>query len=207
MTPRTALLGFGLVFALAPSCGKKDSDSGSTTSSAEYYLTCGDPVCQGYTGPFTGVPLCSDVGISVGDACDTADLDETCDPVDSCNARLICATDDPTQQTGGCPISRAKHKDGIEYLDPQQRAQAGQRALEMKLATWRYAGELDDGKEHLGFIIDDDPTSPAVRPDGEHVDLYGYTSLAVAALQEQQARIERLEARLIQLEEQCGSSE
>ena len=204
---RPILLTVGLAFALGPTCSKDDDSGTTTTSDAQYYLTCGDPVCQGYTGPFAGVPLCSDAGTSVGDMCDAADIDDTCDPVDSCNARLICATDDPTQQTGGCPISRARHKEQIEYLDPAARAQASKRALDMKLATWRYTGDLDDGKQHLGFIIDDDPTSPAVRPDGEHVDLYGYTSLAVAALQEQQAHIERLEERLAEIERSCGDKQ
>lgn len=58
------------------------------------------------------------------------------------------------------------------------------------MAVPRRGGE----KLRLGFLIDDDPASPAVRPDGERVDLYGYTSLAIAALQEQQAEIDALKA-------------
>ena len=40
----------------------------------------------------------------------------------------------------------------------------------------------------------------ALRPSGDQVDLYGYTSLAVAALQAQARQISVLEARLAQLE-------
>src|SRR5439155_22412171 len=45
---------------------------------------------------------------------------------------------------------------------------------------------------HLGFIIDAVGASPAVAADGGHVDLYGYTSMAVGAIQAQQRRIDAL---------------
>ena len=43
----------------------------------------------------------------------------------------------------------------------------------------------------------------ALAADGKHVDLYGYTSLAIATIQEQQAQIDALEVRLKALEAQC----
>ena len=174
---------------------------GEAEEEAVWYLGCGDPVCADYTGPFDGIGLCEDDGIVAGDACDV--VGDTCDPVDSCNALLQCATSDPTQQTGGCPVSLAKHKQDIQYLDGQARQTAAQEVRAMKLASWRYTGSLDDGKTHLGFIIDDAPGSAAVAADGKHVDLYGYTSLAIATIQEQQAQIDALEVRLKALEAQC----
>jgi hypothetical protein len=83
----------------------------------------------------------------------------------------------------------------------------------MPLATWRYNDEDPNAREHLGFIIDDQPlTSPAVRPTGDRVDLYGYTSMAVAAIQEQHRQIEALQKEVKNLREElraakgCGSA-
>ena len=102
-----------ILLLLLPACppGEKPDDSAAATA---WYFTCGDPACSGYSGPFDGVPLCTDE--TAGAACDSPDA--TCDPQDSCNALLVCASEDPTQQTGGCPISRARHKRDIVYLDP-----------------------------------------------------------------------------------------
>ena len=54
--------------------------------------------------------------------------------------------------------------------------------------------------ERLGFIIDDQPTAYAVDADGQRVDLYGYTSLALAATQEQDRRLADQERRIAALE-------
>lgn len=169
----------------------------------QWYLTCGDPVCQGYTGPFDGVPLCTDEAI--GDACVTEG--EQCDPVDDCNALLRCTTEDPTTQPGGCPISLAKYKRDIRYLGGDERSALAKRALGTKLATWSYRWDPPGSRERLGFIIDDDPASPAVTDDGGHVDLYGYTSMAIAAAQDQEARIAAQERRLAEQEARIAAQE
>lgn len=189
-----------LILVLA-GCGGGSSDS--QPSESQWYSTCGDPVCNAYSGPFAGVPLCADDGIEAGATCGSDELGSECDPVDDCNARLRCAESDPTQEPGGCPISRSAHKAQVTYLTAAERAAAAASVQELRLASWRYKGALDDGAEHVGFLIDDAAPSPAVRPDGEHVDLYGYTSLVVAALQEQQAQIATLEARLAEVESAC----
>lgn len=183
-------------------CGGDPNDSTTAGMDApKWYLGCGDPVCQGYTGPFDGVPLCADEGVAAGDACDSEGA--TCDPEDSCNALVQCSTSDPLDDPYGCPVSLKKYKRSIDYLDEAGRAKAAADLSAMKLATWRYEGSLDDGKQHLGFLIDDVPGSAAVAADGRHVDLYGYTSLAVATIQQQQAQIAALEARLNALEARC----
>jgi protein tyrosine phosphatase (PTP) superfamily phosphohydrolase (DUF442 family) len=75
----------------------------------------------------------------------------------------------------------------------------------MPLATWHYRAEDDAAREHLGFIIDDNPESPAVARTGEHVDLYGYTSMAVAAIQAQQKQIAALEAEVAALRKEMAA--
>lgn len=157
-----------------------------------WFGTCGDPVCQGYTGPVEGVPLCTDERAGV--ACD--DADATCDPEDSCNALLLCTDEDPTQQEGGCPISRKRAKRDIHYLAPEERAAVAESALDVKLSTWRYRWDPVDAPARLGFLIDDREGGFGVTADGDHVDLYGYTSLVLATTQEQARRIEAQDARI-----------
>ena len=183
--------------ACDPSSGTPDVDTEADTETpaGTWFDTCGAPVCRGYTGPFPGVPLCSDQ--VPGDTCD--DLDVTCDPEDDCDALVICATEDPLASPSGCPRSLAKFKKDIQYLTDSQKADATRWLKETRLATWRYNWEDDAAPGHLGFIIDDQPNSAAVRPDGETVDLYGYTSLAVAALQAQQVELDVLRAEMVQM--------
>jgi hypothetical protein len=190
-----------LLLLPALACGDRDDgddgddESGTPTADLQWYLTCGDPVCNSYSGPFDGVDLCDSE--AAGDPCSPEG--QQCDPQNDCNALLLCTDSDPTQQTGGCPISRRKHKQDIRYLSPEQVQSLGTQALDLKLARWRYSWEAEGGPDHVGFIIDDVPGSPAVMADGEHVDLYGYASLAVAAAQSQQAEIALLRAELAAL--------
>jgi len=60
----------------------------------------------------------------------------------------------------------------------------------MKLATWRY--KHDPAKQRMGFMIDDNEDSVAVDAKRDLVDLYGYTSMAVATIQVQAQQIESL---------------
>lgn len=175
---------------LAACLDKQDHDS--PEGELLWYTTCGDPVCGGYSGPTDGVPLCTSE--TVGASCSPEGA--RCDPQDDCNALVICATEDPKAQEGGCPISRAAWKEGIHYLSADERERVAAELLATRLARYRYTGERAAVPERLGFIIDDAPRSPAVRPDGERVDLYGYTSMAVATIQTQQAEIEALQAEI-----------
>jgi hypothetical protein len=71
--------------------------------------------------------------------------------------------------------------------------------LGIDLATYRYRDEPADSPRHLGFIIDDLKTSLPVNPNGNSVDLYAYTSMAVAAIKEQEAEIASLRAEIAKL--------
>jgi hypothetical protein len=111
--------------------------------------------------------------------------------MNDCNALLECASSDPKMGTSGCPISRAKYKQDIHYLAPPELARYREELLAMKLATWRY--KHDPSKQRLGFIIDDSEGSAAVDGQRDLVDLYGYTSMAVATIQLQAQQIAALE--------------
>ncbi len=159
-----------------------------------YYLTCGAPVCGGWTDK--GIALCTKEQ-QAGGPCKVDG--EVCDPKDGCNALLKCTTSDPKQQPGGCPISKAKYKSDIHYLQQSEAKRLADRLLATRLATYRYTAQGPEGARHLGFIIDDDPTSPAVDARRDMVDLYGYLSMAVATLQQQQAEIGQLKAEVKRL--------
>lgn len=162
---------------------------GSGGGALQWWTTCGDPACGGHT-PDPNVPLCTTEMENA--ACSTPDA--LCDLGDDCNTRLLCSDMDP--KAAGCPISRARYKREIQYLDEASLGRVRDDLLSMPLATWRYVSEDGAGPEHLGFIIDDAPSTPAVARDGEHVDVYGYTSMAVAAIQAQQRQIATLSAEL-----------
>jgi hypothetical protein len=161
-------------------------------AAATWYYTCGDPVCHGYTP--SGVPLCT--GQAAGDPCSLGG--DTCDPQDGCNRLLVCATSDPTQQPGGCPISRRDAKRDVEYLDPDALRRLHDDLLDVKLATWAYRWQ--PAVQRLGFIIEDLPAaSPSIDTERDMVDLYGYASMAVAGLQVQAQQIADLRAEIDRL--------
>ncbi len=165
-------------------CGGDDDDD---TTTYTWYYTCGDPVCSGYTPPAGDIPLCTDQ--QEGDPCYVEG--DMCDPQSDCNALMVCAAEDP--KADGCPISRKAYKHDIEYLDASAKARYHDALMEMKLATYHYNGEPDTAPPRLGFIIDDNENSPAVLPSKERVDLYGYTSMTVAAVQVQARQIADLQ--------------
>ena len=117
--------------------------------------------------------------------------------MNDCNALLECASSDPKMRVGGCPISRAKYKQDVHYLAAPDLARYRDELLAMKLATWRY--KHDPSKERLGFIVDDNEGSVAVDGQRDLVDLYGYTSMAVATIQLQAQQIADLQRELAAL--------
>ena len=193
------------IVAFALGCGDDGDDgsidggnSDSATGQLQWYETCGDPACGGYT-PTPGATICSTE--TVGDSCSPRDT--SCEIADNaCNVDLVCTDVDPTSMT--CPISRRPLKRDIRYLSPAQRDRLARALLDTRLATYRYRDPAGDQTSKLGFIIDDQPDSPAVRGDGQRVDLYGYTSMAVAAIQTQAETIARLEHQVAELRAEIG---
>jgi hypothetical protein len=100
----------------------------------------------------------------------------------------------------GIQVSRRAFKKDISYVDEAEREELASEALAIPLARYRYKDEPEDQKKHLGFIIDDQcEASPAVASDGTHVDPYGYTSMLLATVQEQQRQIDELKKQLAEL--------
>jgi hypothetical protein len=155
-------------------------------------------VCRGYVRP-ENVPPCT-AAQEAGQMCGIEG--ETCDPADACNRRLLCSREDPTLQPGGCPISLAAWKKDIRYLDDAGRQRQHDAIVRMPLATWRYRTEEADAPARLGFLIDDVGGAPCVMGSGQRVDLYGYTSMTVAAVQVQAREIEVLRAEIDALRRQ-----
>jgi hypothetical protein len=132
-------------------------------------------------------------------------LDAQCDPGSGCGEKLLCATSDPTHG-GQCPISRAEYKTQIEYLGAGERARLARDLQTIPLVRYRYKDAPD--RAHLGFIIEDVEPSPSVDSSHDRVDLYGYTSMAVAAIQEQQKQLDELRHEMAALRSEltrCGA--
>ena len=185
-----------LAALLLGACDDGGGKDGETATALAWYMTCGDPACSGYSGPFEGVEACTDE--ELGAVC-TED-GATCDPEDSCNALVICAAEDPKDQEGGCPISLRAFKRDIRYLSTDDRSALRDAVLGVKLARYQYKDALPGTPDRLGFLIDDQPTgSPAVLPSGRRVDVYGLTSMTVAAVQAQQAELDALRAEVAAL--------
>jgi len=176
------------------------NSAGSGAGNYLWYRSCGDPVC-GPGGSSSNAPACAME--QLGQACEPDSA--PCDNGDGCGVLLVCADGDPTMQFGGCPISRARFKRDIRYLSSEERASYATALLDLPLATYRYR-EVAGDRQHLGFVIDDvEPTLPVVST-GDHVDLYGYLSLAVAAVQEQNSEIEALRSEVSALRAELAAS-
>jgi hypothetical protein len=103
-----------------------------------------------------------------------------------------------------CPISQRQHKKDIAYLSETDRQRLNDELMSFRLATYRYKSESAAEREHLGFIIDDVAPSPAVLESGERVDMYGYQTMAVAALQTQATEMAKLRRELDELKTSCA---
>lgn len=205
MMRKTLCAALASLAVAALGCGAADSTSESESvgeaqqeaqQGGNWYYTCGSPVCNGYH-PKPGVPLCTTE--QPGDRC--RPTGETCDPVSFCDNLLICATSDPTQQPGGCPISRRAYKTNINYLADRDAERLRDDLMRFRLATYQYTAQGPAAPEHLGFIIDDVEPSPSVNAGGDTVDLYGYTTMAVAALQAQGREIDELKREVAELKQ------
>ena len=195
------------------------SDSGGTdsgkTDSGGGDAGCADGGCADFAGD------CSDGGTCpTGQVCvnKTAGLQNThqcypkptcgCENMTACQCIGACACGNEQCQdlnSGGIyctgPISRRELKTDISYVSDAERAELADEALATYLAEYRYKTEPDGTQRHLGFIIDDmPPASPAVQADRTHVDLYGYTSMLLATVQEQQKQIDDLKEQVAEMQ-------
>lgn len=100
----------------------------------------------------------------------------------------------------GQAISRRAAKKDVKYLSDAELQRLHDELLRYRLATYQYTLRDAVPGPHLGFIIDDVEPSPSIAAGGDRVDLYAYTSMAVAALQTQAREIERLKQAVAALE-------
>jgi hypothetical protein len=87
-------------------------------------------------------------------------------------------------------MGRILPQESIHYLSDAELLAVADETLRTRVASYRYTIGAPD--ERLGFIIEDDPLSPAVVHDKDRIDLYGYTTMAIATLQMQMREIEEL---------------
>jgi hypothetical protein len=197
-----AVAGLGVLASACQSteCSVDGGGLGPCPGTAQWYRTCGYPLCPADAGIADAGSPC-DSAQQVGNRCDT--LGQQCNPGLGCGVMLVCATSDPTK--GGCPISRRAAKNDISYLTAPELDAAAHKALAVPLAHFRYRDEVTSRGPHLGFIIEDvGPIEGVDLPSGT-VDLYGYTSLVLAAVQVQAREIEQLQARVRDLERQADA--
>jgi hypothetical protein len=97
-------------------------------------------------------------------------------------------------------VSRRDSKRDIQYLSDDELAVAESAVRKIPLARFNYKWDAPNERRRLGFIIEDVAPSPGVDEAQGVVDLYGYTSLAVAALQEQAREIEQLRQEVDELQ-------
>jgi hypothetical protein len=115
---------------------------------------------------------------------------------------LTACSSDPVSSSVAPPsappsaLSTQRLKRDIRYIDDLDAFALRDDVVGLRLATFHYASEPTDAQAHLGFIIEDSPALLAIDHEKRSVDLYSYTSMAIAAIQVQQAEIEALREEL-----------
>jgi hypothetical protein len=177
-------------------CRLPDAGPPADGGGLHWVYTCGYPVCRVPPVGAAPPPLVDDAGAAcapLGAACSTRG--ETCGtPSDNnCGRIEACEQNAPI----ACPRSSAKFKNDIHYVDESQLAELHEETMRVRLATYNYKGQYGDPDvKHLGFIIEDNPQSFAVDRGHDRVDIYGYLSMVVAAMQVQEKQIEELRQEL-----------
>jgi len=96
-------------------------------------------------------------------------------------------------------VSRRSFKRDIEHLGQEDLARIYDELRKIQLSTYHYKTDPSGTPRHLGFIIDDTKTPYPINADGISVDLYGYMSMSVAAIQMQSREIAALRAEVADL--------
>jgi hypothetical protein len=163
--------------------------------------TCGDPVCRvpPVNDVDSGIASCS-TEMQAGKPCTTAG--NLCDPHTGCGQKLMCADHKLDVM---CPISNRDKKQDIRYLSSEDLERLADEVSKVRLTTYTYRDPSLGSDQHLGFIIEDNPQSPAVYPNQHHVDLYGYASMAVAALQVQEKQLQAQQAQMADLRRELSA--
>jgi hypothetical protein len=177
--------------ATAGSTGTGGMVCTSTDARCTNSVYCGNACCQPgeWCDDTTNLPHCR-CG-TTGTSCTAPDICGA--PLQSCGF-ICCGT------TTTCPKSRRAEKRDIEAVSDVDRRRLYDELRAIQLQTYRYKTEPASAPRRLGFIIDDTRAPEAINADGNTVNLYGYISMAVAALQTQAKEIEELRAKVRSLE-------
>jgi hypothetical protein len=138
--------------------------------------------------------------------CRCGDTGASCTAPDKCGAPISVCGVICCGSTVGCPKSRRAVKRDIEAVSDADRLRLYDELRGIQLHTYRYKDEPASAPRRLGFIIDDTRAPEAINADGNSVNLYGYVSMAVAALQAQAKEIEELRAKVRSLENDARRS-
>jgi hypothetical protein len=157
----------------------------------------GTPMTWQCTGAAQGCPPTRPL---VGSAC-TTDA-QSCNYGDCNTTGVVCQNGTWHVRFNGCPVSTRREKDDVRYLDDGDLRALATQTLGTRLATYAYT--VGDPGRRLGFVIEDQPASPAVTQGKDRVDLYAYTSMTVATLQVQARQIEELELEVEALRRECA---
>ena len=106
----------------------------------------------------------------------------------------------PAHARGGFhTYSTREHKKDIHYLSAEEEDRVLFSVAGLRMATFRYRdNELGD-KIHTGIIAEEAPEA-VLSQEGRSIDLYDYVSYGITALKALQRRLERMEARMRELE-------
>lgn len=174
------------------------ADAGS--KGLTWFYTCGYPVCQSPSADAGAGGLTDDAGApcpAVGSDCTSAGARCGTASNFNCGATEVCSATDPTKGPDSCPISSRNFKTDIHYVGDAELERLHEEALHIRLATYHYKAQFEDpNPQHLGFIVEDDPRSPAVDGSFDRVDMYGYVSMVVATMQVQEKEIAELRREL-----------
>jgi hypothetical protein len=151
--------------------------------------------------PTTGCPAGAP---NLGTACSQAGLvcKYECGP----NGARECSGGVWVARYSPCPISVRRAKRDIEYLKDEDLARIAAELTKIRLATYEYVDPALRGRRRLGFILDDNLQSPASDAEHNQVDLYAYTSMAVATLQLQAKEIASLRREVARLTTEVAKS-
>lgn len=196
----------------------REAAAGQRCAVRDAYCTYGELSCHCTDCP-RNVPLCGPMSVLRWD-CDVPSTLPNCPAAmpqqgaacapEGTVCRYSCGPSNGRTCTGGvwvlspgteCPISTRRLKRDIRYVDVTQRDALAAQAYATRLATYAYADPALGAGRYLGFIIEDQADgSPAVADSRAQVDLYGYTSMVLAAVQAQEARIASQQRRIEALE-------
>jgi len=170
----------------------------------------GSRVCLPICDRCADGPCCGSACCGAGEWCDTSGATpvcrcgsgDACTGADTCNAPTV----NPTNPCGviccsgsSCPVSRRAFKRDVRELDRAAIDRIYGQLQDIKLTTYQYKADPASSPRRLGFIIDDTKSEYPVNADGNSVNLYGYVSMAVAAIQAQSREIAALRTEVARL--------